>query len=570
MNGLRGAIRDPHPLALLDAASMLAVATETDPIADLRAQVTGRPVREKPVARDGFIEMLLDVGERETDALLLVWAHMLGDEAAGDRIRREVRSRRHPLPRWLHHLDEVRPTRAVQISHVLDDGDNLFIGVETPGRSFTIVLYIDHNMGTIPKDGYTVDQPIGELIGFSERQSVPDTTMTELLLEDARARLEEVLLNESRLLDPFENDGWPGARPLLQWMIRLMPEGGEGYERTEWTDAALRGILDDFAGSPFAEGADSDTLDRVATLFSFASNYGRADPLHWSAVVVEIMLVDLLPRKMLASQKYLRGMPDAIRRVVRFAHAERSIPSVYTDEALGAVDEYAPQFRQQITGGATRRPVLGAASDDAIRALADEAIRTLSDSSDVDGFDDFLLRDTAARVGGFRVLDELDDTPLPDEPLALAAIPAAAREAAAQIDELLDRVCMEFFQNVELRTAARRMLAQIAVTDPHTIVRGKAVNTAAAICFIVGHANDQFSTHARTRPTFTIKDMVAFLGVKNPPNDRATGLLRALGIKYRDWLDAGYPLGDATLLIAAERAELVAQRDRLRSSLEED
>ncbi|MGB3374805.1 MAG: DUF6398 domain-containing protein [Microbacterium sp.] len=551
LDGLSEAIRDPHPLALLDIASMLAIATESDPMAELRAQMSGRPERNR-IARAELIESFLDVGERETDALLLVWAHMLGDEAPVERIRREVRARRHPLPRWIHHLDEVRPTRVVQLSHVLNDGDNMFIGVETPGRSFTIVLYIDHNMGTIPKDGYAVDRPIGELIGFSESQNLPDTTMTELLLEDARARLEEVLLNESRLLDPFENDGWPGTRPLLQWMVRLMPDGGEGYDRPEWTEAQLSALVDEFTRSPFGADADSDTLDRVRMLLQFASSYGRADPLHWSGVVAEIMLVDLIPRKVMASQKYLRGMPDAIRRVIRFAHAQRGVPAIHTDAALAAVDEFAPHFRQQVAGGASR-------GRHPLHDIVDDATMGLDDAT----FDEFLLRDAAAQVGGFDALTKLDDAPLPDERLALAAIPDAAAGAAAEVDDVLDRACSEFFGSIELRTAARRMLVQIARADPHTIVRGKPLNTAAAICFIIGHANGQFNRHARDRLTFTIKDLLTFLGVKNPPNDRASGLLHVLGINYYEWQETGYPLGDAELLIAARRAELIGQRDRV-------
>lgn len=550
LDGLSEAIRDPHPLALLDIASMLAIVTESDPMAELRAQMSGQPEPNR-IARAELIESFLDVGERETDALLLVWAQMLGDDVPVERIRQDVRARRHPLPRWIHHLDAVRPTRVLQLSHVLNDGDNVFIGVETPGRSFTIVLYIDHNMGTIPKDGYAVDRPIGELIGFSESQNLADTTMTELLLEDARARLEEVLLNESRLLDPFQNNGWPGTRPLLQWMVSLMPVGGEGYDRPEWTEDQVGALVDEFARSPFGADADSDTLDRVRMLLRFASSYGRADPLHWSGVVAEIMLVDLLPRKVMASQKYLRGMPDAIRRVIRFAHAQRGVPAIHTDAALAAVDEFAPQFRQQLAGGSRVQHPMHDAVDDVLMSVGDSPM-----------FDEFLLRDAAAHVGGFDALKSLDAAPLPDERLAFAAIPDAAVEAAAEVDDILDRVCREFFDSIELRTAARRMLVQIARSEPDTIARGKPVNTAAAICFIIGHANRLFSRQMAAG-SFTIKALLAFLVVKNPPNDRASALLHLLGINYYEWQETGYPLGDAALLVAARRAELIDQRDRV-------
>ncbi|SJN21055.1 hypothetical protein FM104_02950 [Microbacterium esteraromaticum] len=539
INGLRESIRDPHPLALLDVASMLAASTEPDPMAELRAQIGGALDRPR-LDRDQLVSAFLDVGERETDALLLVWARMLQDEVPAEQIVRDVRTRRHPLPRWLHNLDEVRPTRAIQASHVINDGDNLFIGVETPGRSFTIVLYIDHNMGTVPKDGYTVDRPIGDLISFSENQNVTDVTLTELLLEDARAQIEEVLQNESRLLHPFENDGWPSARPLLRWMLRLMPSGGTGYDRREWSDADLTELTRDFAASPHGTDADSDTLDRVETLLTFASSYGRADPLHWSNVVVEIMLVDLLPRKIMADQAYLRGMPDAMRRTVRFAHASREVPSEHTVSALAAVDHFEPEY-----------------------------LRLISEHGDESGelslsVDEFFLRDAAARIGGFETLAALDDAPLPDEPLRLHDVPDAAREAASVVGEHLDRACTEFFKSVELRTAARRLLVQIAQVEPLTIVRGKPVNTALAICFIIGHANGLFS---RSPAGLTIKSLSAYFAVKNPPNDRASALLSVLDINYYDWQDDGYPLGDAALLVSSVRTELIRVRDQLQESL---
>ena len=39
---------------------------------------------------------------------------------------------------------------------------------------------------------------------------------------------------------PFETDTWPASRPLTEWLLRFLPEGGTGYVRPNWTKAAKK------------------------------------------------------------------------------------------------------------------------------------------------------------------------------------------------------------------------------------------------------------------------------------------------------------------------------------------
>ena len=39
---------------------------------------------------------------------------------------------------------------------MLGDGDSLLLGARLPGYELTAVIYIDHNLGTIVKDAFTV------------------------------------------------------------------------------------------------------------------------------------------------------------------------------------------------------------------------------------------------------------------------------------------------------------------------------------------------------------------------------------------------------------------------------
>lgn len=551
------ALSDPHPLTFLDYASMLAHVTEPDPLADMRHLAGGSGRSRAPIDRDSLIDSFFEVGMRETDALLRVWAEMLGDDRLRERAQRELPRRRHSLPEWLRRLDDVRPTRIVEGSHLLGDGDNIFIGVETAGRSFTIVLYVDHNMGTIPKDGFTVDRPIGEVVGRLHADADEhDIVVEELLLEDGRAKIAEALENESHLLDPIENDTWPGARALTRWMLRLMPDGGTGYAKQEPTDAEFDAIVADFRASEFALGASPELIDQVRTLLNFGRYYSASHPLRWSPVVAEMVLLDLVPRKVIADADYLSGIPDAMRGLVRFAHKSTGVPAKYTAETLRAIDQFEPEYRALIADD--NRP---GAPDIMRQLLAENDVFGTEDLFDPDiSTDEYFLRRLALRVGGMPALDELDTIPLGDEPLTLPRLSPTASATIEEVAEHVDRACVEYFADAELRTAARRLIALIAERDADTLVRGKSPNAASAVCWIIAHANDAFSSK-------TVKGLTEFLGVKTSPQDRSATLLYTLGVDFfREW-EFDHALGDPGLLTSRTRAAIIDQRDRLRAAI---
>ena len=142
LNDLADALREQHPLVFLEAASSLAQVTAPDPLAGLRPneEASNHRSRERAWSRS-----FLDVGERETDALLHVWAEMFDDSALKERLR--TSGPRHSVPQWHRRLDQIRPVRVIENTHILGDGDNLYIGVETAGRSFTLVVYVDQQHG---------------------------------------------------------------------------------------------------------------------------------------------------------------------------------------------------------------------------------------------------------------------------------------------------------------------------------------------------------------------------------------------------------------------------------------
>src|SRR5207302_9785901 len=101
-------------------------------------------------------------------------------------------------------------------------------------------VYIDHNLGTVVKDAFVVAEPVAELVAFMrEKADDPDTSWIDLRLADAKVRIAEAIDAGAMTFPPFESDTWPACRPLIEWITRLLPDGGTGYERPEWGEDEL-------------------------------------------------------------------------------------------------------------------------------------------------------------------------------------------------------------------------------------------------------------------------------------------------------------------------------------------
>ena len=304
MGDVAAALADDHPITLLSLASSLVAALEPrQPSPFGLAPEPGLPTR------DEMVRALLDVDLLETSALLAVIAELSGDDMLRHRIRREIVKRAPTLPGWLTDLGRATVEGVVEMVHVLGDGDNIMIGMSLPGGcALSLVVYIDHNMGTLVKDAFAVPEQLDTLIKHMQvaAGNGPDTTWADLSPADARARIRNAVELSAITFPPFETDTWPACRPLVEWAIGMLPTGGTGYQRPHWDADALAELTKRFFASPF--GADLDDADHRGLLESvlwFGTDYGPGDPLRWSPVAVEILLVDWVPRKIVCR----RGLP---------------------------------------------------------------------------------------------------------------------------------------------------------------------------------------------------------------------------------------------------------------------
>ncbi|HYH31070.1 MAG TPA: DUF6398 domain-containing protein, partial [Pseudonocardia sp.] len=279
-----------------------------------------------------------------------------------------------------------------------------------------------------------------------------------------------------------------------------------------------------------------------------------------SPVAVEILLVDWVPRKIVADVPYLAEVPGVLRAFIRFAHDERGIRPELTAEALAAVDEYEPEYQEIVR---TPRPQGPAA------LLAALGVADPSDLGEDLGEDLLLapvralLADIARTVGGADTLDRLDTAPLPDEAFVWEPIAPDVRDRVGEVLGLVERCCDELL-DVEYRTACRRFLARSAAADPGIFRRrGRVETAAAAVCWVIGRVNDLFLPSST--PHVMAKDLHGYFGVTSS-SQRAGAFVAAVGGEW-DAAYGGVYLGSPDYLVSSCRAELVALRDRHRDRL---
>ena len=556
LRDVRHHLRSGAPVDLLGEVSSLLT------VLDEREYGFGRHAGEPPYTVPQLVDMFLDVRRSETSALLAVIAVLAADdELMTARIRRELAQRADQLPDWLARLDEVDVYRTQEMVHVLGDGDNIHLAVRfVNGQEMTAVVYIDHNMGTLVKDAFIVPEPLAELerLMRTELGDDSDTVWRDIEPADARTKITDGIRVAAMTAPPFESDTWPGCRPIVEWLVRKLPEGGSGYVRPEWSESDGKRLADRFFVSAF--GAPLDDMDHRALLDDivwFGAEYGPGDPLRWSPVAVEIILGDWIPRKIVADAAYLTKVPELLRAFVRFCHAERGIRTALTLETLAAVDRCEPEYQRVIRSKRRQGPL---ALLERIGVIDPDEFEELDDLDDFEDYDD---REYAHRIllqaaGSDEALRALDDRPLPDEEFDWTGLADDVREKVADVLARCDGCADELF-DVEYRTACRRLLARAAVGDPSVFRRrGSTATAAAAICWVVGKDNDLFSIDGGS---VFVKDMMAQLGVsQSGASQRADTMMKAAG--FDPYAQIGtIRLGVPALLTSRRRRYLIALRD---------
>ncbi|MEZ5225158.1 MAG: hypothetical protein R2710_00385 [Acidimicrobiales bacterium] len=236
---------DANPIELLGLAS--AFVDSNDQRAESMFDASER-------ADDEVIDQLLELAgleARETDALAIAVASLLRTDAL-EQVRERIGATDW-LPTWLRRIDDATVEHGFELVDVLGDADQLTLEVRFPGgKVFSIVVLIDNNQGVVVTDGFAVPMDLDDLSRVIDEGLEDGMSRRPLDLAVARARIAEAIDLGFNTVPPYETDTWPDIRPLTEWVLGRLPEGGVAPLVEPLTRAASKALTEDFLRSPHA------------------------------------------------------------------------------------------------------------------------------------------------------------------------------------------------------------------------------------------------------------------------------------------------------------------------------
>lgn len=239
---LRTALASAHPLDLLAQLSSLVDAWDA------------RHPNPMSVAElHAFVEVLTADDSPESTAALLLLATLLPDELTARRIARAVGGRAQGLPEWLQQLDQVAVRRTLRLSDSFGLAEQYWIEAVWPsGDTLSCGVLLHAVDGHVVGDAVVIPEGL-DLV----TQAQADTSAgSSLILDevdpaDLRARIDHAIQVSAERRSAPASDSWPAARPLVEWLLRKLPSGGQGFPPSDRT-RDRRDTLGSFVADPYA------------------------------------------------------------------------------------------------------------------------------------------------------------------------------------------------------------------------------------------------------------------------------------------------------------------------------
>ena len=228
-----------------------------------------------------------------------------------------------------------------------------------PGRGQHMVVALrDENLGGIIKDA-----SFGELrTGSDPRKhaaSAPDVIVSDADPGVVAGQIAQALATGDMFIDNDWTHDFRDARGLLAARLRCLPVAA-GSAEPELEPEPLSedervALADEFLGSPQAP-ACHQAAAIVMHCIDARCDYGDGDPLRWSPAVVELFLLDFVPRKALLEPDEIEAVPDVLRAWVRFALGKRGLAEHLIAETEEAVREFTSDYHEAVADPANFGP----------------------------------------------------------------------------------------------------------------------------------------------------------------------------------------------------------------------
>jgi len=286
-------------------------------------------------------------------AALYALAAVLGDDDAGARLAAaRMASRGVARPRWADVIGRPECLRVVTVTDVFDDQTSYHFTFAYPGRAPHLVLALyDENLGGIIKD-VLVGTPTEDVDPLTQFADEPGIVTREVDAAEAAGRVLAALETGDLFIDNDWSHDFRYGRALLRARaLHLLPDDADDLRDGEYEeplgDDARDALIQEFLASPFSPGVPQATAIVDHCLVA-RCDFGDGDPLRWSPTVVELFMLDFVPRKVSLRPDEIEALPEVLAAWVRFALTKRGLEEQFVAEAVQAVDDCADEFRDVI------------------------------------------------------------------------------------------------------------------------------------------------------------------------------------------------------------------------------
>ncbi len=256
-------------------------------------------------------------------------------------------------PAWAAELGTAAFESAWMMTDVFEDHEAYFATFRYPGRPAHVVnaLY-DKAMGEIIKDGF-VGYTKSDLRAMSP--SEPGVAIVDIAPDGMTRRIVDAIETGDTYLDNDWTPEFKQFRALILTRMRGLPMAPQAEPAEPPDEDARALIVDEFLSSAWApHETDADLI--VSHALDYTCDYLGEGPYRWSPIVVELFMLDYLPRKVLLPLDQVRSLPAVLEAWVHFAGAKRGLESRWVEETTEAVREHSAAFRSSITDAGSFGP----------------------------------------------------------------------------------------------------------------------------------------------------------------------------------------------------------------------
>jgi hypothetical protein len=249
-------------------------------------------------------------------------------------------------PVWMASMADIAITRVLRWEW--DDGEGRFgesLAIEwrwVGGATAFVFVGVELTHGASLEEMGASDVPLARLFELHEAKGGEPIVAHDLDPASARARIEQLVQMSEYRTAEIHTERWPHGRPFLEWVLRHLPEGGEGYDRVCWPGFRMAFLVDAFMASPFVEGfalGIDEAIDLMELVTEFRYEACDGDPLHWTVDQVETLLLEWFPPHIEGVEAYIMfDLPDVLASFVRYTGRLISAEPGDTDQLVQAVE----------------------------------------------------------------------------------------------------------------------------------------------------------------------------------------------------------------------------------------